>query len=81
MKTGITLDPSRGAIQSMARIQPRPQDVVAHDAWFGCEVEVAVKETDAANAEWNSQRVVKRQSAIKRAAWRSQSSAVEQAED
>ncbi len=40
-----------------------------HDAWFRREVELAVQEADAPQAEWDSQEEVKRQSATKRAAW------------
>jgi len=41
----------------------------AYDAWFRREVEMAVAEADDPAAEWDSQDEVKRQSAVKRAAW------------
>jgi hypothetical protein len=59
--------------------QRRAHEAAAHDAWFRREVELAVQEADAPHAEWDSQAEVKRQSAIKRAAWRSKSTPVEEA--
>lgn len=53
--------------------QRRAHQAAVHDAWFRQEVERAVREADGPNAEWDSQAEVKRQSAIKRAAWRSKS--------
>lgn len=53
--------------------QRRAHQAAVHDAWFRQEVERAVQEADGQNAEWDSQAEVKRQSAIKRAAWRSKS--------
>lgn len=53
--------------------QRRAHQAAAHDAWFRQEVERAVQEANDPNAEWDSQAEVKRQSAIKRAAWRSKS--------
>ncbi len=49
------------------------EDHSGTDAWFRQEVERAVQEADKPNAEWDSQAEVQRQSAIKRAAWRSKS--------
>lgn len=49
--------------------QRRAHQAAAHDAWFRQEVELAVLEADDPHAGWDSQAEVKRQSAIKRAAW------------
>jgi hypothetical protein len=49
--------------------QRRAHQAAAHDAWFRQEVELAVQEADDPHAKWESQTEVKRQSAMKRAAW------------
>lgn len=59
--------------------QRRIHEAAAHDAWFRHEVEQAVREADNPDAEWNSQEQVKRQSAVHRAAWLSNSSSSEKA--
>ena len=56
-----------------AERQRRAHQAAVHDAWFRREVERAVQEADDPNAKWDSQAEVKRQSVIKRAAWRSKS--------
>lgn len=53
--------------------QRRAHQAATHDAWFRQEVERAVQEADRPNAKWDSQAEIQRQSAIKRAAWRSKS--------
>jgi hypothetical protein len=67
---------SPGQSQAGARKRPdtserqrRAHQAAAHDIWFRQQVELANQEADSPNAEWNSQADVKRQSAIKRAAW------------
>jgi hypothetical protein len=62
-----------------AERQRRIHQAAAHDAWFRQEVEMAVREADDPDAEWNSQEQVKRQSAVHRAAWLSNSSRSEKA--
>jgi len=52
-----------------AERQRRAHQAAAHDAWFRHEVELAVQQANGPNAEWDTQSDVKRQSAIKRAAW------------
>ncbi len=59
--------------------QRRLHEAAAHDAWFRQEVQVAVREADGPDAEWDSQEQVKRQSAVHRAAWLSNSSSPEKA--
>jgi len=52
-----------------AERQRRAHQAAAHDQWFRQEVELAMREAADPHAEWISQAEVKRQSAIKRAAW------------
>jgi hypothetical protein len=49
--------------------QRRAHQAAAHDAWFRQQVELAVREADDPQAEWDSAAEVKRRSVIKRAAW------------
>ena len=62
-----------------AERQRRIHQAAAHDAWFRQEVEKAAREADDPDAKWNSQEQVKRQSAVHRAAWLSNSSSSEKA--
>lgn len=62
-----------------AERQRRAHQAAAHDSWFRGQVELAVQEADDPHAEWDSPAMVKRQSAIKRAAWLGKSGAREKA--
>lgn len=52
-----------------AQRQRHAHEAAAHDAWFRREVELALQEASNPRTQWDSQREVKRQSVIKRAAW------------
>jgi hypothetical protein len=48
--------------------------VGVHDAWFRKQVSLAVQEANDPRAEWVSQTEVKRESAVRRATWLTESS-------
>lgn len=62
-----------------AERQRRAHEAAAHDGWFRQQVEQAIQEADAPNAEWDSSAEVKNQSKKRRAGWMAKSARLEKA--